>query len=300
MSLPQSLSHFAVHVIGDRLRSITGSTSNLDDFKFPKGDRGLFGPDSMAWKVHANFTAMMVGGLSSLIVQSLHPRALSAVWDHSDFRNRLKDRLGRTAFFVAATTYGSQAMATGAVHRVNAIHAKISGTDLEGGPYVANEPALIRWVHIAEVSSFLSAYQHLSKLPLSVAECDQYIREMAQIGHLLGAVDLPLTWPDTQHELTQYRHALRFDARAKDIVSVIENYPADLLDKPFIVLALQGAWDVMPSWILQFMGKRPACALQSKATQLALILGSEPVQWMLDQQGVRAVAMQRVSSAATS
>ncbi len=300
MSLHESVSDFAAQVIGERLRAITGSTSNLDDFTSPKGDRGLFGPESIVWKVHAHFTAMMVGGLSSLIVQSLHPRALSAVWDHSDFRNRLKERLGRTAYFVAATTYGSHAMAMGAIHRVNAIHAQISGTDLEGRPYVANEPALIRWVHIAEVSSFLNAYQHLSKDPLSASECDQYIHEMAQIGQWLGAVDVPLTWSSTQFELTQYRQELRFDARAKEILNVIENYPTDLLDKPFMRLTLKAALDVMPTWILQLIGKQPACALQSQAHRLALILGAEPIQWMLNQQGVQAVAWERAYSTPTT
>ena len=167
MTFYESLANLAQQAIGERVRTMTGSTSNLDDFKSPAGDSGLFGPDSVTWRVHANFTAMMVGGLSSLVVQSLHPRALAAVWDHSDFRNKLQSRLGRTAYFVAATTYGSEAMAKQAIDRVNAIHAHIRGTDLEGKPYTANEPALLRWVHLAEVSSFLSAYQHLSKKPLN-------------------------------------------------------------------------------------------------------------------------------------
>ena len=122
-----ALKSLAFHMLGERVRAITGSTASLDDFAKPKGDSGLFGPDSIAWLVHANFTAMMVGGLSSLMVQSLHPRALSAVWDHSDFRHQLKGRLGRTAYFVAATTYGSEALAMGAIRRVNMIHAHIRG-----------------------------------------------------------------------------------------------------------------------------------------------------------------------------
>ena len=144
MSLHESVSDFAAQVIGERLRAITGSTSNLDDFKSPKGDRGLFGPESIVWKVHAHFTAMMVGGLSSLIVQSLHPRALSAVWDHSDFRNRLKERLGRTAYFVAATTYGSQALAMGAIHRVNAIHAQIHNSTAAAKGFIQSPNFWIR------------------------------------------------------------------------------------------------------------------------------------------------------------
>lgn len=292
----EALANFAVQAIGERLRGITGSQSNLEDFKSPRGDRGLFGPDSVTWQVHANFTAMMVGGLSSLIVQSLHSRALSAVWDHSDFRNKLKDRLGRTAYFVAATTYGSEAMAMHAIRRVNSIHAHIRGTDLQGMPYVANEPALIRWVHLAEVSSFLGAYQHLAKKPLSEVQCDQYIREMVQVGHLLGAVDLPMTWASTQNALAAYQSELRFDERAREIVDVVENYPTDFLDKPYMQLTLQSAFDVMPAWILQLIERPPVCGLQKQATRFALQLASEPIQWMLDQQGVCAISRRRVQA----
>ena len=293
--LQDTLFSVAQRVIGDRIRDITGSQSNLEHFKYPKGDPGFLGPNSVAWKVHAHFVAMMVGGLSSLIVQSLHSRALSAVWDHSDFRNKLKERLGRTAYFVAATTYGSKSMATEAIRRVNSIHANIRGTDLDGKPYVANEPDLIRWVHLAEVSSFLNAYQHLSKSPLCLSECDQYIYEMTQVGLLLGAEKLPTTWRTTQEELLQYKDHLRFDTRAKEIIGVVKNYPTDWQDKPFMHLVLNAAFDVMPSWVLNLIEKTPVCALQVQATKLALQFASEPIQWTLDIHGVRSVALARLA-----
>ena len=292
--LQETLFSVAQRVIGERIRDITGSQSNLEHFKYPKGDPGLLGPNSVAWKVHAHFVAMMVGGLSSLIVQSLHSRALSAVWDHSDFRNKLKERLGRTAYFVAATTYGGKPMATEAIRRVNAIHANIRGVDLDGKAYVANEPDLIRWVHLAEVSSFLNAYQHLSKSPLSQSECDQYIDEMTQVGLLLGAEKLPTTWQTTQEELLSYKEYLRFDMRAREILEVVKNYPTDWQDKPFMHLVLNAAFDVMPKWVLNLIEKQPACALQVQSTRLALQLASEPIQWALDQQGVRSVAKARL------
>jgi uncharacterized protein (DUF2236 family) len=294
MSIAHTLKTLAFNAMGERVRAITGSKATLDDFASPAGDIGLFGPQSMAWQVHAHFTAMMVGGLSSLIVQSLHPRALAAVWDHSDFRHNLKARLGRTAYFVAATTYGSQAMALKAIGRVNAIHAHIRGTDQQGQPYVANEPELIRWVHLVEVTSFLAAYQHLAKSPLSPRECDQYISEMSQVGHLLGAVDLPLTCASTQAELQGFAGVLRFDARAQEILRVIQAYPTDLLEKPWMALILKCAFDIMPPWVLAQMGKSPACEGQSQATRLAVRLSAEPVQWMLNEQGVSAIARQRV------
>ncbi len=294
MSFSDAFKTLAFNIMGERVRAITGSTASLDDFTAPLGDAGLFGPDSVAWQVHANFTAMMVGGLSSLIVQSLHPRALAAVWDHSDFRGKLKERLGRTAYFVAATTYGSEAMALNAIRRVNTIHANIRGHDLQGRPYAANEPELIRWVHLVEVTSFLAAYQHLAKQPLTQQACDQYTAEMARIGHLLGAVDLPLTYAATQAQLLDFADVLRFDARAQEILQIIQAYPVNVLDKPWMALVLKCAFDVMPPWVLALMGQSSSCAVQTHATRLAVQLSAEPVQWMLSQQGVCAIARQRV------
>lgn len=294
-----TLKQLAFFAIGERLRAITGSTkSSLEDFAVPAGDPGLFGPASMVWQVHAHFTAMMVGGLSSLIVQALHPRALAAVWDHSQFRDKLKDRLSRTAFFVAATTYGSEAFAMKAIQRVNAIHSRITGTDLQGRPYVANEPVLLNWVHLVEATSFLAAYQHLAKTPLSPAEADQYMAEMALLGHLLGGVDLPSTVAAAEGQMRSYQAELRFDDRAQEVVELIASYPTDVLDKPFMGLVLESSFDLMPDWVLQMLGRSASCALPVQARRLALQLASEPLQWMLDEQGVAAVARRRVHLAA--
>ncbi len=298
MALTHWLQNTAMALIGQRLRAVTGSASSLDDFAGPPGDPGLLGPDAMAWRVHAHFTAMMVGGLSSLVVQALHPRALAAVWDHSDFRRDLKGRLGRTAYFVAATTYGGRDLAERMIDRVNAIHAKAAGTDLSGQPYVANEPALIRWVHLVEVSSFLKAYQWLSHLPLSPTGCDRYIQEMTLIGHRLGAMDLPQSWEATQEALLEYQSELVFDARTREILQVIESYPVEGLDRPFMAMVLQAAFDLMPDWALHLIDRTRSCPIQQQANRCALQVAAGPIQWMLDQQGVAATARQRVQALA--
>jgi len=294
--LPPFLADFAMQRIGERVRSITGSQSSLEVFTTPLGDPGLFGPDAVVWRVHADFTAMMVGGLSSLMVQSLHPRALAAVWDHSDFRNNLKARLGRTAYFVAATTYGGEALAKQTIARVNNIHAQVKGTDLQGRAYVANEPPLLSWVHLVEVMSFLTAFQHLAKQPLSLRECDQYIQEMTTVGHLLGAVNLPTTWLATQQALRDFQAELSYDDRAKQIIDIIESYPADWSEKPFMNLVLAAGFDVMPAWARDCIQHAHPCPLSVQVRRLALLTASEPVQWMLNKQGVAAIARQRVAA----
>lgn len=115
---------------------------------------------------------MMIGGISSLILQALHPQALAGVWDHSAFREDLKGRLGRTAFFIAATTYGPTDMADNIIQKVNLIHAKITGLDEFGKPYSATDPHLLAWVHLTEARSFMSSFEVYRKEKLNLKEKD--------------------------------------------------------------------------------------------------------------------------------
>jgi uncharacterized protein (DUF2236 family) len=225
--------------LGERVRAMTGATGDARDFLHPAGDPGLFGPHSVAWQVHGHFVAMMTGGLSSLMLQALHPRALAAVWDHSKFRTQLQARLGRTALFVATTTYGGKAAAMQTIERVNRIHAHIRGTLPDGTPYVANDPELIRWVHLGETTSFLRGYQALSLRPLASAQQDQYFAEMAQVGQLLGAHDLPQTQHQALMQLQDYRSDLRVDERTRETLHLIEHYPCSPLDRPLVNLIVK-------------------------------------------------------------
>ncbi len=283
------------HLLGKRIKHLTGSTHSPDSFKSPVGDAGLLGPDSMPWRVHADFTSMMVGGLSSLMLQALHPRALAAVWDHSNFRHDLRARLGRTAYFVAITTYGGKEQALSAIKRVNQIHANVHGWMPDGSPYVANEPALLKWVHLGEVSSFLRAYQLFSITPLTPLQADSYISDMAVIGKLLGAEDLPLTQTASSQLIQDYIAHLRFDDRTAEIIKVIENYPSSPWDRPYMKLVIQAAYDVLPDWALAMMGRRPANPLQQHAVRQTLRLMGLPVQAVLDQEGVAAFSKQRMA-----
>ncbi len=291
LTIPQPVRH----LIGQHIRQMTGSTQSLDNFKQPLGDPGLLGPASMPWRVHAHFIGMMVGGLSSLMLQALHPRALAAVWDHSNFRHDLKARLGRTAYFVAITTYGPSELALKAIDRVNRIHANVHGFMPDGSAYVANEPELLRWVHLGEVSSFLRAYQSFSLNPLDHAEQDRYLGELTMIGKHLGIEDLPQTKQASEEALLAFLPDLRFDHRTAEIIKVIENYPSSLLDRPLIKLVIQAAFDELPDWALAMLGRTPSRPLQKQAVRHALRLAGLPLQAALDEEGVAAFSRQRMA-----
>ena len=282
-------------LIGTHIRQMTGSTQSLDNFKLPLGDPGLLGPESLPWRVHAHFISMMVGGLSSLMLQALHPRALAAVWDHSNFRHDLKARLGRTAYFVAITTYGPSELALNAIDRVNRIHANVRGTMPDGSTYVANEPELLRWVHLGEVSSFLRAYQSFSLNPLNPSEEDRYLAEMTLIGKHLGIDDLPQTKQASEEALLIFVPDLQFDHRTAEIIKVIENYPSTLWERPLIKLVIQAAFDELPDWALAMLGRTPSSPLEKQAVRHALRLAGLPLQAALDEEGVAAFSRKRMA-----
>lgn len=280
--------------LGQRVRAMTGATGDARDFLQPAGDPGLFGPDSATWQVHAHFVAMMTGGLSSLLLQALHPRALAAVWDHSRFRTQLQARLGRTALFVATTTYGGTAAALQVIERVNRIHAQIRGTLPDGSPYVANDPELIRWVHLGETTSFLQAHQDLSLQPLNPDRQDLYFAEMAQIGERLGAHGLPLTRQQALKQLEAFRPELRVDERTRETVALIENYPCSPLDRPLIGLIVRDAFQMLPDWALHMLGRERSCPLEQAAVRTALQGVGASLAWAFADTGVAARARQRL------
>lgn len=150
-----------------------------------RSDHGLFGPDSVTWRVHGH-PAMLVGGLRALIVQALNPLALAGVVEHSDFRDRPLHRFQRTAAYVSTVTFGTRAQAEAAGATVRRVHGFINGVDVvTGRDYSATDPATLLWVHCVEVHSFLAAYRVYGGR-LSATEQDTYLAESARSAELVG------------------------------------------------------------------------------------------------------------------
>ena len=90
---------------------------------------------------------------------------MAGVAAHSGYRGDPWGRLQRTSHFLATTTFGTVPDAQAAIERVRAVHERVRGRDDRGVPYRASDPALLRWVHVAEASSFLGAYQRYASRP---------------------------------------------------------------------------------------------------------------------------------------
>ncbi|MGV0998962.1 MAG: oxygenase MpaB family protein [Fluviibacter sp.] len=281
------------NLIRESIRSMIGTKGPPIAFLEPKGDRGLFGPESIAWRIHEDFISMMIGGISSLILQALHPKALAGVWDHSTFRDDLKGRLGRTAFFIAATTYGPKAMANHAIDRVNEIHKKVTGIDELGQPYQATDPHLLRWVHITETRSFMSAFECFRDDRLSAKHKDEYFKEMARLGLKMGATDLPITYRDTESAIASYIPELHYGERARVIIHLLENFPSKITTKPFINLVSRAGFANLPEWVYPIIKKPIPSKWERFAIEKSIKLVGIPIREAL-KDGVAAHSYRRV------
>ena len=56
--------------------------------------------DGMARLVHGDLPSMLIGGVSSLLLQMLHPLAMAGVAQHSRYRDDALGRLEQTATFM--------------------------------------------------------------------------------------------------------------------------------------------------------------------------------------------------------
>jgi uncharacterized protein (DUF2236 family) len=212
------------------------------------GGERWFPDDSPVRRVHGD-SSMFVGGLRALLLHSLHPLAMAAVAEHSDYRGDPWGRLQRTSYFLAVTTYGRASDAQRAVDRVRAIHRRVTGTASDGRPYAASDPHLLSWVHVAEVDSFLRAHSRFGAEPLDQEGRDRYVADMARIALALGATDPPRTEAGLAARIQAYRPELRSTPEAREAARfLLLNPPLPLIVRPGYGVLAAAAVSMLPIW----------------------------------------------------
>lgn len=207
-----------------------------------------FAEDRPIRKVHAD-TSMFIGGLRALLLQSLHPLAMAGVAQHSDYRHDPWGRLQRTADFLASTTFGPAEESQRAVDMVRRVHERVRGSASDGRSYYANDPHLLKWVHIAELDSFLAAHDRFGSIRLSADERDGYVEDMARIATALGVVDPPRTVDELRRQLNQYRPELRGTREARDAARyLLFSAPLPAVAKGPYAMLSAAAISLLPVW----------------------------------------------------
>jgi uncharacterized protein (DUF2236 family) len=217
-------------------------------------DAGLFGPDSMTWRLHAD-PSMLVGAMRALLVQALEPRAMAGVVQHSDYKADPWGRLNRTIRFVLDTTYGDTPTAEAACAAVRRIHDRVHGLDpASGRAYSAHDPDLLLWIHAVEVHSSVHAYRNYAGR-LCDEEADRYVDEMVRVSELLG---LPAAMaPRTLVDLRDYLRAvegLQLTSGARESMRMIMYPPMPLPLRPLWVLPASAAVASLPRFARRMYG----------------------------------------------
>jgi uncharacterized protein (DUF2236 family) len=209
-------------------------------------DVGLFGPDSVTWRLHAD-PSTMIAAMRALLVQALEPRAMAGVVQHSDYKNDPWTRLNRTFKFVLDTTYGDTPTAEAAAAAIRRIHDRVHGVDpVTGRAYSANDPDLLLWIHAVEVHSVVFTYRrYAGRLPED--DADRYVDEMARVAEL---VELPSAMaPRSMGELRDYLRGvegLQATDGARESMRLILYPPMPLPLRPLWAIPVTATLAVLP------------------------------------------------------
>ncbi|HWD50940.1 MAG TPA: oxygenase MpaB family protein [Acidimicrobiales bacterium] len=240
-------------MVASTMRSKFGKP--LVSFDDSPGDPGLFGPDSVTWRVHSDTPAMLIGGVSSLLLQTLHPGAMAGVADFSVYEEDPRGRLQRTGTFVGGTIFGSTATAEKLIDTVKKVHESVQGIRPDGLPYAASDPDLLRWVHVAEHAQFLRSNQLFGVRPLRAPDVDRYFAEVAEIARRLGATRVPTDAAGVEAYLTAVRPELAFgDQAARGLQFLLAPNIGGVVDQAAYAPLIRAAISILPDWASRMLG----------------------------------------------
>lgn len=152
-------------------------------------DHGLFGPQSVTWRVNRE-SVLLLGGGRALLLQVAHPSVGAGVAQHSGYREDPWGRLSRTLDVTRRIVFGDTATAHAAATHLRAVHVHVAGTVEDGAragePYAAADPGLLRWVWATLVESALLIYTRYVG-PLKVADVEAFYAEQKRFLAACGA-----------------------------------------------------------------------------------------------------------------
>ncbi|WP_241661413.1 oxygenase MpaB family protein [Thermomonospora catenispora] len=248
-------------------------------------DYGLFGPDSVTWRVMSE-PVMMISGLRALLLQALHPRSMWGTAQNSELMDPQSawQRLIRTVDFVRIRTYGTLEEVERVGRRVRTMHAKLEGLDLRTGEvFRIDDPENLLWVHMGEVDSYLDIARR-SGIVLSDEEADRFVDEQRRAAQVVGLdpADVPASVAEMREYYAMMRPKIWACREAKEGLRRMLNPPVPRMLTPLklaapAVTAL--AVSTLPRWARRMYGLPglPTSDLAATLTLQALHRGSRVI-----------------------
>ena len=246
------------------------------------GDPGLFGPNSVTWRVIGD-VATFIGGIRALLVQAAHQEVAAGVADHSRYRDDPLGRLSRTSAYVTATAFGAKPEVDHAVRIVRRAHRPVRGESHRLRSYAADDPGHAAWVHNVLTDSFLVAHQRFGKDKLDQRNADRFVAEQTAVGRLLDAHPLPRT-ADVLSDWVTNHPDIGVSPGMVHAVDFLRRPPLPLLVRVAYRVLYWAAVATIPVSIRTVIGvkRKPGAIALGKVTVFMLrwVLGSSP-SWAL-------------------
>jgi uncharacterized protein (DUF2236 family) len=264
---------------------------------------GLYGPDSMMWRI--NREAVLLGaGPAALLLQIAHPHVAEGVAHHSTFQGDPIRRLHGTLRTTLAMVFGDAREAERAIRRLNSIHRDVRGEakdpvarDVVGAAYRALDPGLLLWVQATLVLTSVEAYRRWVG-PLRDDEKERYWQEARRVGVRLGiGLDRsPPTWPallDYWARMLGPDGPIQVTPTASRLSRTIVRPPLPLVPAPLVdLLALPGL-ALLPARLKEAYG----LSWGSRRARAAATLGRLVQLWVrLVPSGARAMPQARAAA----
>jgi uncharacterized protein (DUF2236 family) len=200
--------------------------------------------------VHRDF-GTLVGGIRALLMQALHPGALTGVTQHSRYSSDPLGRLSGTIRWLTVTTFGASEAVAGEASRVNRLHDRVSGDFIDGGgavrAYRASDEHLLLWVHVAFMESFLIAHEHYADAPIpqgaTTSGADNYVLQWGRSVAPLGLDEVPTSSAGMNTVLDGFRNRgeLTVTDDTRRVIAFIRKPPLPSAAKPIYALLFQAA-----------------------------------------------------------
>jgi uncharacterized protein (DUF2236 family) len=259
----------------------------------PSGGWGLFGPDSVSWRVHRE-TTVLFGGARALLMHAAHPLVIAGARESRFYERNPWKRLERTLALTYALTFGTHEEALRAADHINRVHRSVRGTDpVTGHTYDAMDPDLLLWVHASLVDSAL-LFERLTVGGLTDQERERFHREQMEAAELLG---LPRDRvPSTTGALREYiagvvaGDTLVVTDAARSVAELFRSPPRDAEWRPVLGAVSWWAFGTLPPRLRDMYGIRwgPPQQAVLRATLAALRVGRPAIprrfRWILPAQ----------------
>ena len=260
-----------------------------ETFQYPD-DPGLFGPESITWKIMGDVSSF-IGGIRALLIQAAHPEVAAGVANHSTYRDDPLGRLSRTASYVTATAFGAMPEVEKSIKMVSSAHRPVVGTSSRGEKYSAGNPEMAAWVHNALIDSFLVSYQNFGPFLLKNEEADSYVYEQTNLGNLMKASPLPENAASLSSWLSE-NPKVGSSKEGAEAVSFLKKPPLPFFTRIAYKILFNAAVVTMPIELREAIGVNPKKGSKTAGNFLTKVLryalGSSPA-WAaaLDRSGTK-------------